>query len=138
MFFSIIFFLLIRLPPSSTRIVTLFPYTTLFRALGGGEDAAPILVARRLVERGQAHPLAHDFDARGGGGRQVHRLWDELLFIDGFREAGVFGGQPIVDRKTGIAVAREAAAVIGHRAVLRAILGKVLLDRKSTRLNSSH
>src|SRR3546814_9389415 len=97
-----------------------------------------------------------------------HRLWDELLFIDGFREAGVFGGQPIVDRKTGIAVAREAAAVIGHRAVLRAILGKVLLalvaamegtaerhddrgavrerlaagdgaiDRKSTRLNSSH
>src|SRR3546814_2465663 len=49
------------------------------------------------------------------------------LFIDGFREAGVFGGQPIVDRKTGIAVAREAAAVIGHRAVLRAILGKVLL-----------
>src|SRR3546814_8764174 len=31
-------FLMIRLPPRSTRTDTLFPYTTLFRSSGGGED----------------------------------------------------------------------------------------------------
>src|SRR3546814_20117287 len=30
------FFLMIRLPPRSTRTDTLFPYTTLFRSSGGG------------------------------------------------------------------------------------------------------
>src|SRR3546814_6409439 len=34
---SFFFFLLIRRPPRSTRTDTLFPYTTLFRSLRGGE-----------------------------------------------------------------------------------------------------
>src|SRR5213076_3590836 len=33
-FFFFIFFLMIRRPPRSTRLVTLFPYTTLFRSAG--------------------------------------------------------------------------------------------------------
>src|SRR3546814_21152005 len=32
MYFSLIFFVMIRLPPRSTRTDTLFPYTTLFRS----------------------------------------------------------------------------------------------------------
>src|SRR3546814_19554703 len=34
----LLFFLLIRLPPRSTRTYTLFPYTTLFRSKGGGRE----------------------------------------------------------------------------------------------------
>src|SRR3546814_1174061 len=33
------FFLMIRRPPRSTRTDTLFPYTTLFRSAGAGDDA---------------------------------------------------------------------------------------------------
>src|SRR3546814_12740027 len=33
----VFFFLMIRRPPRSTRTDTLFPYTTLFRSLRGGE-----------------------------------------------------------------------------------------------------
>src|SRR3546814_20106206 len=54
----IVFFLMIRRPPRSTRTDTLFPYTTLFRSQGGqdrphppdGRDADDLrLGARRLV-----------------------------------------------------------------------------------------
>src|SRR5213076_3438587 len=55
-FFFFFFFLMIRRPPRSTRLVTLFPYTTLFRSgsrararscRGGGRAAACRPVARR-------------------------------------------------------------------------------------------
>src|SRR3546814_12815689 len=35
---------MLRLPPISTRTVTLFPYTTLFRSAGRCNDAQPVLV----------------------------------------------------------------------------------------------
>src|SRR3546814_16193980 len=35
----VVFFLMIRRPPRSTRTDTLFPYTTLFRAEAGGAEA---------------------------------------------------------------------------------------------------
>src|SRR3546814_8464214 len=35
--FYVLFFLMIRRPPRSTRTDTLFPYTTLFRSIGGRE-----------------------------------------------------------------------------------------------------
>src|SRR3546814_12922920 len=45
------FFLMIRRPPRSTRTDTLFPYTTLFRSVGGrlhvGDDNLPHLHHRR-------------------------------------------------------------------------------------------
>src|SRR3546814_12490846 len=53
---SVFFFLMIRRPPRSTRTDTLFPYTTLFRAL----HVAPLdLVAAR--------PLGHQADHRIAG-----------------------------------------------------------------------
>src|SRR3546814_17490363 len=58
--FIFLFFLMIRLPPRSTRTDTLFPYTTLFRshvvAVGKivaavGECLAPVLDAYRGLHR---------------------------------------------------------------------------------------
>src|SRR3546814_1019169 len=52
----LIFFLMIRRPPRSTRTDTLFPYTTLFRSPGGGggDDAGarrqPVLLRGRSEE----------------------------------------------------------------------------------------
>src|SRR3546814_13553108 len=51
-----VFFLMIRRPPRSTRTDTLFPYTTLFRSAGApSRPAAPrpgrALVARAAVRR---------------------------------------------------------------------------------------
>src|SRR3546814_11247193 len=43
-FFNVVFFLMIRRPPRSTRTDTLFPYTTLFRSLAP-DGAAPGLLA---------------------------------------------------------------------------------------------
>src|SRR3546814_18798148 len=59
-----IFFLMIRLPPRSTRTDTLFPYTTLFRSdhAGGPAGAARRGAAHRHGNRRQR---AH----RAGGGR---------------------------------------------------------------------
>src|SRR3546814_8979479 len=41
-FFWFCFFLMIRLPPRSTRTDTLFPYTTLFRSIAGRGDLGPV------------------------------------------------------------------------------------------------
>src|SRR3546814_16512879 len=43
------FFLMLRRPPRSTRTATLFPYTTLFRSLGGGQQAAGRVDARLVA-----------------------------------------------------------------------------------------
>src|SRR3546814_15100511 len=39
--FSLVFFLMIRPPPRSTRTDTLFPYTTLFRSFSVGDSGCP-------------------------------------------------------------------------------------------------
>src|SRR3546814_5388777 len=63
---SVLFFLMIRRPPRSTRTDTLFPYTTLFRSLrrlgapevvelGALDAVAEALVLREFVEQGR-HP----------------------------------------------------------------------------------
>src|SRR3546814_18157164 len=41
MYFFIMFFLMIRRPPRSTRTDTLFPYTTLFRSTSAPPDRDP-------------------------------------------------------------------------------------------------
>src|SRR3546814_19246162 len=50
-FLSVLFFLMIRRPPRSTRTDTLFPYTTLFRAV----HATP--ASARPVRRGRHRPV---------------------------------------------------------------------------------
>src|SRR3546814_19116023 len=82
-----IFFLMIRLPPRSTRTDTLFPYTTLFRSRMGRA------VAPRLAQR----------------------------FARAILELGGNNG-----------------VIVAPSADLDLALRGVALDRKSTRLNSSH
>src|SRR3546814_14861601 len=57
--FLLFFFLMIRRPPRSTRTDTLFPYTTLFRSVGGAgeqrhrERRACLCLQRHRVRRGR-------------------------------------------------------------------------------------
>src|SRR3546814_13107032 len=61
MYLLLIFFLMIRRPPRSTRTDTLFPYTTLFRSLHPRENAPVVeLVFTRLHAGGK-------FDKKAGG-----------------------------------------------------------------------
>src|SRR3546814_21059479 len=55
----VIFFLMLRRPPRSTRTDTLFPYTTLFRSLADLHDTG---LMRRIAGRG------------GGAGQPLRRL----------------------------------------------------------------
>src|SRR3546814_16257114 len=97
----IVFFLMIRRPPRSTRTYTLFPYTTLFRS------ADPEL----QLEVGDA---GHEVGVAGALAVAV----DRALQLGGTAQ---HGGHRVGDR--------AAAVVLGVDAEL---------DRKSTRLNSSH
>src|SRR3546814_8585020 len=63
--FAIIFVLMIRRPPRSTRTDTLFPYTTLFRGCGGRRSPRP---RRRGARAGQTR-RARRPDARSDVGR---------------------------------------------------------------------
>src|SRR3546814_13908240 len=62
--FLIVFFLMIRRPPRSTRTDTLFPYTTLFRSIADQGKALAHITGRMLLDngkadrRGQWHDLA--------------------------------------------------------------------------------
>src|SRR5213076_3623641 len=55
--FLVFFFLMIRRPPRSTRLVTLFPYTTLFRSDDAvrHRGAAPRRPARHHAVRSEEH-----------------------------------------------------------------------------------
>src|SRR3546814_9701827 len=118
---------MIRRPPSSTRTYTLFPYTTLFQSIA--EDR----VERVLRCRGQRYRAIADVALRIGVGvvevdkEAVKRGWQEgerLLIAE---------LQPLYGRL--VAVQRDQR--LGERhAVEHAVIGR--LDRKSTRLNSSH
>src|SRR3546814_2667793 len=73
------FFLLIRLPPRSTRTDTLFPYTTLFRSSGTGVAAAQsravvqrLRRVRRADHRGNVHLFGRRAQRRRAG-RDVPR-----------------------------------------------------------------
>src|SRR3546814_3148266 len=120
---------MIRRPPRSTRTDTLFPYTTLFRSL--------ILVAlgRRQVRR-LGRDQAVDFLRRrpfdGGDGLPE---FSGAFHLVGERPP-LLGPEPGDQLVPAIGVLRQAAAVPQERrGVLEA--GQIL-DRKSTRLNSSH
>src|SRR3546814_17117170 len=61
---TLFFFLLIRLPPRSTRTDTLFPYTTLFRSFVRLDEVEVGELPSRLFQR----------DPAGGGGADAHEL----------------------------------------------------------------
>src|SRR3546814_8655289 len=95
-------------PPVATRTDTLFPYAPLFRSREGGADCGLLVGGRRLCR------------LRGPAARADRRRTAALYPVDidaGARARLVRGG---------------VAAAAGGRGRLLAI------DRKSTRLNSSH
>src|SRR3546814_8591246 len=63
-FFCLIFFLMIRRPPRSTRTDTLFPYTTLFRSHRPAEDdrSSDHAAAGQLVHRHEVGAVAQHRD----------------------------------------------------------------------------
>src|SRR3546814_15616269 len=115
-FFMCFFFLMIRRPPRSTRTDTLFPYTTLFRSdVGGSGDVK--------------YHLGTSTD-REIGGISVHM---SLLPNPSHLEAV----NPVVLGK--VRATQTARHDADREQVLPVLLhGDAALDRKSTRLNSSH
>src|SRR3546814_8470191 len=107
---------MIRLPPRSTRTDTLFPSTTLFRSA-----PAPALGA---VER---EPLRR-LDRTGTLVHQHHRQPVSRLQFTRERVGA------LADR---LVAAVERHRITNHQAV-RPPFGVQAVDRKSTRLNSSH
>src|SRR3546814_5867844 len=117
---------MIRRPPRSTRTDTLFPYTTLFRSLAGAAKQGVLVKGGTHLET-PARLKAIAMDKTGtlteGRPRVV--------------EIVPFGGRTEIDLLR-VAAALEARS--GHP-IARAILAKAAalkIDRKSTRLNSSH
>src|SRR3546814_1686969 len=114
---------MIRRPPRSTRTDTLFPYTTLFRS-GRREKLAPaaLLVAPR--ERGPSCRSAPIWAARRALSRQ--------------REGTVVALAAEVDKQA------KSATKAGLEPLSRLVaddlqaVNRLIVDRKSTRLNSSH
>src|SRR3546814_947717 len=110
MSFFVIFFLMIRRPPRSTRTDTLFPYTTLFRSV--------------LIDG-----LARDGDRLLAVGEQGNILYADSV-KGPWHEAKVEPQRGSTLTKVKFLDDKLVLAV-GHD-------GWILRDRKSTRLNSSH
>src|SRR3546814_20486907 len=111
---------MIRRPPRSTRTDTLFPYTTLFRSSFAGLKSAVL----RAAEAG-----AHGREELAASFQQavVDCLIDRTrLALEAMPEA------------TALVVAGGVASNQAIRAALGALADAQGLDRKSTRLNSSH
>src|SRR3712207_6934481 len=109
---------MIRLPPR----FTLFPYTALFRSLleSAAADRATL---RALVDRRVAgEPLEHLLG------------WAEFRGLRIAVEAGVF----VPRRRTEFLVEQALALVRPGAVVVDLCCGSGAVDRKSTRLNSSH
>src|SRR3546814_2229389 len=144
-----------RRPPGFTRTDTLFPYTTLFRfQLAGAARQVP-LVPRADFAAVPAGGTADD--AAGGGVRVAVGVWlagfrgDRADLLPGragrHRPAHPAAARPAdaaadvagADRLGGQPVhARQAGAGGRGDRVPEPVEGVVAVDRKSTRLNSSH
>src|SRR3546814_8656397 len=121
---------MIRRPPRSTRTDTLFPYTTLFRS---GLRGLVAHLLDRQPEPDLLPDLAH------------HRLLQAFARLDEAGEGGMHAGRP-----DGLAAEQAAVAAVVHQHDDRgvgargmhgsatAVRAAALVDRKSTRLNSSH
>src|SRR3546814_11322314 len=119
-----------REPPESTLTDTLFPYTTLFRSRDASADEIKRAYRARARE---LHPDANPDDPEAETRfKEVARAWEVLRDpekrsrYDRFGDAGIGGtGQP--------GAGGPFAGFGGVGEIFEAIL-----DRKSTRLTSSH
>src|SRR3546814_20856077 len=124
---------MLRQPPSSTRTVTLFPYTPLFRSI---PPSRPIARGSPRVSALPSHEIRHP----------PTRPSPPLAFGRALRRVHFFGftGDPAAQtttqgrlRHATGGISREYIRWIG-RVQSRPIHCSTRLDRKSTRLNSSH
>src|SRR3546814_3078708 len=140
------FFLMIRRPPRSTRTDTLFPYTTLFRswivAQGGVVHRevdrvepeavdSPVEPEARDVEQGVLHRRIVDIEI-GLAAEKIVQIILPAAGVEAPRGAAEHR-LPVVGR---CAVGPGVGPAIPDRLGVGAI--GAALDRKSTRLNSSH
>src|SRR3546814_12428131 len=101
---------MLRRPPRSTRTDTLFPYSTLFRSA--------LQVEAQVLDHGVGRGVADH------GGARVQGSGHQRVLGDGVTTFGEH------DRATRLDGPVDAGVV--------AALGGLHVDRKSTRLNSSH
>src|SRR3546814_20485700 len=135
------FFLLRQRPPRSTRTATLFPYTTLFRSLRATLlfDLAPgeyhttgvlaVLAGRasRVCPGGFADQVAVE---------AIAGLYAPHVAMLSPAEHAAFAGNAISASPGTAWMSAGAASALS--AASREMLDNAGLDRKSTRLNSSH
>src|SRR3546814_20896947 len=126
--FTCVFFLRIRRPPRSTRTDTLFPYTTLFRSFGGDDSHICPTAALKAkfgdgltIYSGHYH-LPGEYEVDG-----------HTVVCTGSMEPYSHAEDPSGDLYVTLTLAELEARDDLHDKCVR-----VLLDRKSTRLNSSH
>src|SRR3546814_8555176 len=143
---------MIRRPPRSTRTDTLLPYTTLFRSdqhrLGDALGAVAADVAGHLAAAGRMADEDRVFEVQMlDQRRQVVGVGIHLVAVPGLAGAAVaaaimangaiaLGGEEHHLRLPGIGT--EGPAVAEHHRLPAAPVLVVELDRKSTRLTSSH
>src|SRR3546814_10464720 len=127
---------MIRLPPRSTRTDTLFPYTTLFRSKARADPGYVVhlllIEIRALHEQfGPRRPIAIP--------REVRDLLGQYRVVNA-RRVDLHPHLPQIrtarDRR--YRGARDGARERVHEGPPDRHLRRLVVDRKSTRLNSSH
>ena len=119
-----------RRPPETTLILTLFPYTTLFRSTGTGKTAAyalPIIQNLDMTKKGvQALVICPTRELA----MQVEQEFIKYLkYIDGVKTACLYGGQDIN---------KQMSAIRGSTKIVIGTTGRIIdhINRKSLWLNS--
>src|SRR3546814_3216583 len=120
-YYCCVFFLMIRRPPRSTRTDTLFPYTTLFRS-----GLWPTRIDTVQLESALLNLAINARDAMPDGGKLTIETANKWLDNRAGRERDLPPGQYI-----SVCVTDTGTGISKHT-------DERLLDRKSTRLNSSH
>src|SRR3546814_5139997 len=136
---------MIRRPPRSTRTDTLFPYTTLFRSLEQG--IKDVLANSLLVKVNQIGTLSETLDAVDMAHRA--RYTAVMSHRSGETEDSTIADLAVATNcgqiKTGSLARSDRLAKYNQLIRIEEELGDMarypgmaILDRKSTRLNSSH
>src|SRR3546814_16346705 len=114
---------MIRRPPRSTRTDTLFPYTTLFRSI-------QIFMRRRRDKKRRQNQTRFiiDFNLESTGPIQ----------FDGFISVKQLDLILRSETTFGPAFRLDVSAIFEEAIALTGMTGSIRLDRKSTRLYSSH
>src|SRR3546814_2270219 len=115
---------MIRRPPRSTRTDTLFPYTTLFRSF---RCVAPIIeYSKREFYNHELRPLRLP-----KASERLDPPLIDVLLQDGYRDG-------YENRAEARFIVEEIKKIVADERFCKRSIGVVSLDRKSTRLNSSH